>query len=165
MMAVMGPEQFAAELRRLFDRQLESAQRLSALFADERTALGQGHSVEIERIARDKAAAIETLQTLEREIRDRLSTLQFAEDPAEALDRALDWCDPGGDLRRRHAETMQAVIECKRDNQRNGVMVRHRLGYLRRALDVLHNAHAEAAVYGPDGRTEQTGHSRLLAEG
>lgn len=164
-MTVMGPDQFAAELRRIFDHQLEAAERLSALLSAERTALSQGLADELERIARDKATAIDRLQSLELDLRNRLSGLGFADDTAEALDRALDWCDPRGDLRRRHADAMQSVIECKRDNQRNGVMVRQRLGYLRRALDVLRNAHAETTVYGPDGQTEQTAYSRLLAEG
>lgn len=162
---LMGPDRCANELGRLLDAQKEAAAGLLALLTDERDALKRGDSEGLEQIAGGKAQQIQRLQELEAEQRRLLDGLALSEDPASALDRALDWCDPGGELRRKHVETMQTVIECKRDNQRNGVMVRHRLGYLRRALQVLRSAHAETMTYGPDGETEGDGQSRLLAEG
>lgn len=162
---LMGPDQCAAELGRLFDAQKDAAAKLLALLADERSALRDGASERLEHLAADKARLIQRLQELEAGQRKLLERLALADDPASALDRALDWCDGDGTLRRKHVETMQKVIECKADNQRNGVMVRHRLGYLRRALQVLRSAHADTMVYGPDGRTESSDQSRLLAEG
>jgi len=162
---LMGPDQCAAELKRLFADQHQAAEQMLALLAAERESLTRGNSESLEQIATEKSGLTQQLQTLEAEQRRLLKRLAFADDPASALDRALDWCDPDGELRRRHVETMQTVIECKRDNQRNGIMVRHRLGYLRRALEILRSAQAETMVYGPDGQTERTSQSRLLAEG
>lgn len=162
---LMGPNQCARELRRLFDGQRQAAERLLDLLETERESLRRAESEQLEQLAISKSKLIEELQTLEAQQRQLLAQLAFPNDAASALDRALDWCDVDGSLRKHHVDTMQRVIECKRDNQRNGVLVRHRLGYLRRALEILRNAHADALVYGPDGRTEQDGQSRLLAEG
>lgn len=162
---LMGPNQCAGRLRRLFDDQRKAAEQLLELLESERDSLRQGDSAPLEQFAADKSELIQRLQMLETEQRQLLGELAFSEDAADALDRALEWCDADGRLRALHAQTMQRVIECKRDNQRNGVMVRQRLGYLRRTLDILRNAHTDALVYGPDGQTEQSGQSRLLAEG
>jgi flagellar biosynthesis/type III secretory pathway chaperone len=162
---LMGPEQFASNLRRLFAEQDRNARELLAALRAEREALAMAEATRLEAMATTKAPLINRLEQLANEQRHLLASLGMGEDPAEAMERALGWCDSSGELRHAHEAAMQQVIECQQQNQQNGVMVRHQLGHVRRALQVLHNAHTDTMLYGPDGRTETAGSSRLLAEG
>jgi len=91
---LMGPDQCAAELKRLFADQHQAAEQMLALLAAERESLTRGNSESLEQIATEKSGLTQQLQTLEAEQRRLLKRLAFADDPASALDRALDWCDP-----------------------------------------------------------------------
>src|SRR5699024_5801531 len=100
---LMGPGQCAKKLSRLFDDQRQAAEQLLALLESERESLRRGDAEPLEQFAADKSDLIGRLQALESEQRQLLGELAFSEDAADALDRALEWCDTDGRLRQLHA--------------------------------------------------------------
>lgn len=140
------------------------ASRLLRLLEEEREALDNGDLAVLDSTATGKGTVLAEMEQLKAREVQLLSGLPFG-GSATPLEQALSWCDDNGSVRAACEDVIQLMVACDRHNRRNGLLVQHRLNYVRRALDVLHNAHAETLVYGPDGGHTQAGSSRLLAEG
>ncbi|MFO7552380.1 MAG: flagellar protein FlgN [Haliea sp.] len=156
--------QCAKALLDLFHAQEERAAHLLRLLEQEREALDSGDLAVLDATAAGKGAALVDLEQLKAREARLLAGLPFG-GSATPLEQALSWCDAEGDVRAACEEVIQLMVACDRHNRSNGLLVQQRLNYVRRALDVLHNAHAETLVYGPDGGHAHAGSSRLLAEG
>ena len=154
----------ASALDDLFRARRASALALLRILDEEREALGNGDLAAMDTTAAEKIAALADLEQSKAEEAQLLAGLPFAGSDTP-LEQALIWCDETGTLRAACDEVVQLMVDCDRNNRRNGLMVQQRLNYVRRAIDILHKAHADTLVYGPDGLARNAGHSRLLAEG
>lgn len=164
MSVLQSPRQCATALIGLFQEQCTCATALRDLLALERTALGNGDTAKLDATAEGKNQLMSQLEHLRSRQAQLLAALPFG--AAEtALEQALDWCDNTGHVRSAQQQARLVLTECDRDNRRNGLLVQQRLNYVRRALDVLHSAHADSMIYGPDGTRDFDSSSRLLAEG
>lgn len=160
---VRGPSQCARELKELFSAQYECAERLLAVLDDEREALSIGETDRLDEVTANKNRLLRQLEVLDQRQTHLLQSLPTGP-TTRGLGQALHWCDEDGSVTQAYEEMAECVIRCQRANQRNGLLVQHRLGYVRRALNVLRQGHGDALVYGPDGRTGPVEGSRLLAE-
>lgn len=154
----------ARALTDTFAVQQTRATALLTLLDEESRALESGDIAAMDRTAAGKTAALSELEQLKATEAGVLAGLPFAGSEAP-LEQALQWCDETGAVRELHDEVRRLMIECDRRNHRNGLLVQHRLNYVRRAVELLQVAHAEAMTYGPDGMVRDGGGSRLLAEG
>ena len=161
---LQSPRQCATALDELFREQCECATALKDLLARERTALGDGDTAMLDTTAEGKNLLMSRLEHLQSRQAQLLAGLPFGATET-ALEQALDWCDTTGHVRSIQQQARLALTECDRDNKRNGLLVQRRLNYVRRALDVLHSAHADSMIYGADGNRDFGSSSRLLAEG
>lgn len=162
---ILGPEQFAQALHRLLQAQLDCAGRLLDLLARERRALACGEAVELDAVTAEKPTVLNELERLDREQRGLLNSLEF-EASADGLGLALGWCDRNGELAALQQQVNEQVLLCRERNGQNGLMVQHRIGFVRRALGALHGSGSSATLtYGSDGRQQATLPSRLLASG
>jgi len=162
---VQGPTQFKQSLHSLLRTQGECAEELLSSLDAERKALAAGDAEQLDAITASKTSLLHQLDDLGRRQADLLRSLSF--DPQSGgMQSALAWCDPAGDIKRLQQRVLGQLGQCRQVNERNGVAVQQRLGYVRRALDVLHGAPPGSSdVYGPDGRTNSPSSSRLLASG
>ncbi len=163
---VQGPGQFRHSLKQLLQTQGECAESLLSALEDEHGALMKADAEKLDAVTAGKTALLQRLDDLGRQQIALLESLSF--DPhGDGMGQALAWCDPAGDLAREQAQVLAQLEQCRAINDRNGLAVQQRLGYVRRALDVLHGAPAGSSgnVYGPDGRADGMASSRLLASG
>ncbi len=165
---LQSPRQFASALGDVVAAQWRCADALLRTLNAEREALSNGDLAAIEDAAAAKTTALAELEELQAREVGLVADLPFGDSgtPLEqVLQQALQWCDEDGVLRARREEVVQLMLDCDSRNRRNGLLVQQRLNYVRRAIDVLHRAHAESLTYGPDGSTGSARSSRLLAEG
>ena len=163
---VQGPGQFRQSLKQLLQTQNECAESLLSALEDEQSALIKADAENLDAVTVGKDALLRQLDDLGRQQIALLESLSF--DPhGNGMRQALAWCDPAGELAREQAQVLALLDQCRALNDRNGLAVQQRLGYVRRALDVLHGAPAGSSsnVYGPDGRADGMASSRLLASG
>lgn len=154
----------ASTLAGLFQAQQERTAALLQILDAEHEALGSGDLDAMDATAASKISTLAELEQLKASETTMLADLPFASSNAP-LEQALQWCDSTGSLREAFEAVRQRLAECERRNHRNGMLVQQRLNYVRRAVDILHAAHAETMTYGPDGIARSGGTSRLLAEG
>jgi len=161
---LQSPGRFATALSDILRGQRDCATQLLQILDSERVALDDGDLAGMDTAAADKTAALASMEQLKSREDQLLAETPFrgSESPVE---QALAWCDESGALRAAREDVAELMVECDRSNRRNGLLVQQRLNYVRRAIDILHAAHAETMVYGPDGITRNGGSSRLLAEG
>ena len=162
---LQGPGQFREALKRLLHTQGECAQQLFGTLESEREALAAGDAEQLDLLTRKKSDLLRQLESLGLEQQNLLDSVAL-DDSDAGLDTALAWCDPSDEIRQSR-KTLQGHLErCRTLNERNGLTVQYRMGYVRRALDVLNGDPAGTSnVYGKDGRTSSNVHSRLLASG
>ncbi|QOC21232.1 flagellar protein FlgN [Wenzhouxiangella sp. AB-CW3] len=161
---IRGPQQCARELAELFSGQHECAVALLEALEHEREALTSGDAAALETATIEKNALVERMEGLDRRQQQLLRSLPSGTSP-DSMSQVLSWCDEDGSLARTHEQAAQRIIQCQQANQRNGLIVQQRLGHVRRALNILRDAHTDMLTYGPDGRSGPDGGSRLLAEG
>lgn len=162
---IQGPGQFAQSLERLLSQQLACAERLAELLLLEHQTLESADAMALDRITREKPAVMGELEQLAREQQALLAGLDFEFSPA-GVRRALSWCDASGELSELQNQVTRRIDECRQANDQNGLLVQHRLGYVRRALTALNGVENDpAGVYGPRGSSGGSLPSRLLASG
>jgi len=161
---LQSPGRFATALADIFRAQREHASVLLRILDSERAALDNGDLAAMDAASADKTAALSEMQQLKAREDKLLADTPFGHSDTP-IEQALRWCDESGALRALREDVAGLMVECDRSNRRNGLLVQHRLNYVRRAIDILHAAHAETMVYGPDGITHNSTSSRLLAEG
>jgi len=162
---LQGPGQFRDELKRLLRTQSECAQQLLGTLESEGDALSAGDAEKLDTLTQQKATLLQNLEKLGREQQQLLSELSF-EDGDSGLDTALAWCDPASELKNTRRTIGKNLERCRELNERNGLTVQYRMGYVRRALNVLNGDSASSSgIYGRDGQTSTNVQSRLLASG
>lgn len=162
---LQGPGQFRNALKSLLDAQGACAHELLETLESERSALESGDAERLDAVTAQKSSLLRKLDQLGRDQMHLLGELSFDED-GPGLEQALAWCDPGAALKSEQQEVGRCLQRCRDLNERNGITVQYRLGYVRRALDVLNGQPAGSSdVYGADGRTSTSCSSRLLASG
>jgi flagellar biosynthesis/type III secretory pathway chaperone len=160
-----GPDQFRAELKRLLGTQAERAQQLLGTLESERDALADGDAERLDTLTRQKSSLLQGLEDVALEQKNLIDGLAL-EDGDLGLETALAWCDPGSELKSTRQTVGKNLERCRELNERNGLTVQYRMGYVRRALNVLNGDSAgNSGIYGRDGRTTGNVHSRLLASG
>ena len=161
---VQSPDQFAAAFGAIISEQREQASLLLTILASERTALNAGDLSAMDAASVEKVAVLGAMEQLKTRADELLVDTPFASSDAP-VEQALSWCDTSGNLRAARDDVARLMSECDLENRRNGLVVQHRLNYVRRAIDILHAAHEETMTYGADGIARSGGSSRLLAEG
>ncbi|TCO76627.1 flagella synthesis protein FlgN [Chromatocurvus halotolerans] len=161
---LQSPARFATALADMLQAQRECATQLLQILERERAALDDGDLVAMDTASADKTAALAGMEQLKSREDQLLAGTPFSNSDTP-FEQALAWCDASGAVRAVREDVSRLMIDCDRSNRRNGLLVQHRLNYVRRAIDILHAAHAETLVYGPDGMAHSGGSSRLLAEG
>jgi flagella synthesis protein FlgN len=162
---LQGPGQFRDALRRLLQLQSGCADELLGTLEAERSALEAGNADQLDALTREKSRLLRRVDELGHEQISLLSELAF-DGSGSGLEQALAWCDPGCELADERQALGGRLQQCRELNERNGLTVQYRLGYVRRALDVLNGTPpGSSGVYGPDGRTSNASPSRLLASG
>lgn len=162
---LQGPGQFREALQKLLHTQGACAQQLFGTLESEREALAAGDAEQLDLLTRKKSDLLHQLESLGREQQSLLDSLAL-EDSDAGMDTALAWCDPSDEIRQSRKDLLGHLERCRTLNERNGLTVQYRMGYVRRALDVLNGDPAGTSnVYGRDGRTTSNVHSRLLASG
>lgn len=161
---LQSPGRFATALADIFREQRDHATVLLRILDCERAALGDGDLAAMDAAAADKTTALAEMEQLKAREDRLLADTPFG-DSENPIAQALRWCDESGAVRAVREEVAGLMMDCDRSNRRNGLLVQHRLNYVRRAIDILHAAQAETMLYGPDGMTRNGGSSRLLAEG
>lgn len=162
---LQGPGQFRDALKQLLRTQDECATQLLDTLESERAALQAGDAERLDTLTAEKSGLLRKLDELGRDQMRLLSGLAFDQDSG-GMAQALAWCDPDAELKLQQRDLGQRLQRCRELNERNGLTVQYRLGYVRRALDVLNgSAPGSSGVYGPDGRASAASPSRLLASG
>lgn len=162
---LQGPGQFKQSLSKLLRTQGECADELLDTLQSERSALEAGDGDRLDALTARKSDLLRRLDELGRSQVNLLAELSFANTP-DGMQQALAWCDPDQSLKNLQQSVLDRLARCRELNERNGLTVQYRLGYVRRALDVLNGAPAgSSGVYGPDGRSSSAPQSRLLASG
>ena len=156
-------------LRSIFESQQHEANAISDALEQERQALLSGDLALLEEIARRKAVALESLEELRRDEEALLqnSSSSRADSSGNASDPSdrIDHIDPSGRLGTARRAAIDAIARCQSLNSRNGLLLQHRIGYVRRALQVLANLEREPGVYGADGKVASPTPLRSVARG
>lgn len=161
---IQSPARFASDLAGMFLAQQQCARTLLQILQQEREALGSGDLETMEVAAASKTASLADMEQLKAQEARALADLPFSASE-EPLQQALAWCDESGTLQAEREEITRLMLECDRNNRENGILVQHRLNYVRRAINILYKAHEETLIYGSDGVSHNASSSRLLAEG
>ena len=153
----------------IFESQQREANSIANALEEERHALLSGDLALLEEIAQRKAVGLESLEELRR---DEESLLQHffsnaPDSPSNASDPSIriDHMDPSGRLGAARRAAIDAIASCQSLNARNGLLLQHRIGYVRRALQVLANFEGEPGVYGADGKVASPTPLRSVARG
>ncbi len=147
---------YHAELEAIYIDQRDQAISLQGILQEERTALHDGDVAELEQLTSSKTLHLEEL--------DKLRGRELALLSNQQSGRADD-SNPPHELNHRRMEALKALGECHRLNMRNGLLLQSRIGFVRRALDVLGNLEGTPRLYGSDGQMETGRQSRLMARG
>lgn len=158
---IQGPKQFAQTLTGLLQSQLDATERLAELLHKEHLALESARADELDGITARKPELLGELERLIAEQSALLSTLGFDATPA-GLRQAVHWCDPDGRLNALQECVAARLSECGSQNNRNGVLVQMRIGFVRRALQSLRGPEYSDHTYGRDGRCQPQDGRRLL---
>lgn len=151
------------DLLRLSQRMRETGEELLGALESERVAVREADLEALESATSRKVALMDALDRMNREERAALAPAPFSND-ADALQRTLSWCDNDGDLTESRARMREVLERCDGYNRQNGILLQHRMGYVRRALDALRQAQSDLVTYGPGSSTGGTG-SRVIARG
>ena len=165
----VGGSKSILQLRSIFESQQREANSIADALEQEREALLSGDLASLEEIARRKAAGLEKLEDLRRD--EQVMMHDFGASTADltgtSKDRSnqIDHIDPGGQLAKARQTAIDAIARCQSLNTRNGLLLQHRIGYVRRALQVLANLEGEPGVYGADGKVASPTPLRSVARG
>lgn len=164
MSAMNAPSRdaFRDEMLRLAESMRSTGEQLLATLGEERRALADADLAALDDAAVRKSALMDALERLHDEQRTLVRRAPVAQ-RGDALQRAVDWCDNRGDVEAARRRMREVLARCEGDNRRNGLLLQHRLGFVRRALDALRQAQSDAVTYGPDG--DAPARSRLIARG
>ena len=153
----------------IFESQQHEANSIASALEEERQALLSGDLALLEEIAQRKAVGLESLEELRR---DEESLFQnFSSNGPDSAGSAsdpsvrVDHMDPSGRLGTARRAAIDAIARCQSLNTRNGLLLQHRIGYVRRALQVLANLEGEPGVYGADGKVASPTPLRSVARG
>ena len=157
------------QLRSIFESQQREANSIADALEQERKALLSGDLASLEEFARRKATGLETLEDL-RQGEERLLQavgVSRSDSARTSEDRSdpIDDIDPSGALDAARRAAINAIARCQSLNTRNGLLLQHRIGYVRRALQVLANLEGEPGVYGADGKVASPTQLRSVARG
>lgn len=159
----IDPER-AARLEALFIDQRECAESLARILDAERAALRDGNIPALEDLTSEKTEHLEKLDQLRKQ---ELVVLQPRQNPTDAdpgLD-PLEEFDLPANLQAVRRAALDAISTCQTLNLRNGTLLQHRIGFVRRALDVLGNIEGSPRLYDSDGQIEAPSRLRLVARG
>lgn len=158
-----GPAELSRLLGQIVEARVAAARGLLDELEIERAALTEADLSRLDGAAKAKARLTGDLESLASQQQQLLAG--FGEGTnGISLQRALDWC---GDetLQQQQVIALDLMTQCNRNNQRNGMLLQHRLDYIRRALGVLRDTGSEAPLYGPDGREPAQHGSGLIGRG
>jgi len=157
------------QLRSIFESQQREANSIADALEQEREALLSGDLASLEEIARRKAGGLEKLEDLRRDEQEMLQAFgsSSADLAGTGKDRSdqIDHIDRDGQLAKVRQTAIDAIARCQSLNTRNGLLLQHRIGYVRRALQVLANLDGEPGVYGADGKVASPAQIRSVARG
>ncbi|MDT8438408.1 MAG: flagellar protein FlgN [Wenzhouxiangellaceae bacterium] len=158
-----GPAELARLLGANIDARIDVARRMLDQLEAEREALAAGDLAQLDAAARAKTAMTHELERLADDQRQLLSGFGHGLHRG-TLQQALDWCGDES-LQQREDLALDLMTQCNRNNQRNGILLQHRLDFIRRALGVLRNAQPDTALYGPQGRESSSTTPGLIGRG
>lgn len=121
--------------------QLNAADSLSKLLSEEAVAIRERNAEALTKIATEKLAALQHIDTLETQRRDWDSNRAAQDGLSTSEDNPL-W-----------SRVIESVAGCDRKNQLNGVMLRLRQESTRRALDLISGKDSATTTYTPNGFT------------
>lgn len=152
------------ELAAIFRAQKLKADAILEMLGREREGLLAGDLSVLETVAREKTALMDELEQMraqEFRLLERKGTEYFF----QRRTRTPDQADQVRSIRSAHRDAVDAIAECQALNARNGLLLQHRIGYVRRALQALGGADGNAGLYGADGRIESPSGLRCVARG
>jgi len=152
------------QLAAIFQAQKSKADAVLALLGREREALLAGDLSTLETVAREKATLMDELEEM-RAHESRLLQRKGADYFFRPATRTPEQAEQARSVRLAHRDAIDAIAECQALNARNGLLLQHRIGYVRRALQALGNADGGAGLYGADGRVEAPSGLRCVARG
>lgn len=165
----VGGSESILQLRSIFESQQREANSIANALEQEREALLSGDLASLEEIARRKAAGLDKLEDLRRDEQVMLQAfgLSSADLTGTGKDQPdqSDQIDRGGQVAKARQTAIDAIARCQSLNTRNGLLLQHRIGYVRRALQVLANLEGEPGVYGADGKVASPTQLRSVARG
>jgi flagellar biosynthesis/type III secretory pathway chaperone len=138
----------AEALIAVLQEQIHCAEAMLETLGRENRALASGDAEQLNAAGADKARLVETLEALERQRRSLADTVATGVATATAAQPA-EW-----------RRLLDLISECKRENERNGVLVKARSEQVRSALRTLRGS--EPDLYGRSGLTPATADARSL---
>lgn len=145
------------ELRDVVATEAATIARFVELLATEQTALTQGNTDDLTRIAAEKEPLVDNLQRLGRRRSDLLAALNL---PSDRSGMAA-WAAGNPDASSAWEETLALAARARDLNRLNGELIQMRLQYNSRVLEILQRNTAALDLYGPDGKTSGPGGRRI----
>lgn len=149
----MDPHVCREHLERLLVEEAATLARLEELLDKEHEFLQANNIEELERAGEARQSCIVALVAIEDERRSLCRMMNVAAD-ASGLDKLLNWCDPGRELKTRWAACADRAARCRGLNDRNGALVTARLKRVEGMLDVITGRANQPKVYGSKGGYE-----------
>lgn len=153
------------QLAALFLAQKQKADAVLEVLEREREALLAGDLAALETVAQEKTTLLDELE----EMRSEESRLLHLKGADYFFGSRREQDSPAGNkvksVRSAHRNAVDAIAECQSLNARNGLLLQHRIGYVKRALQALGGGDGNPGLYGSDGKIETSSRHRCVARG
>jgi len=143
------PEDLRQHLDRVLSDETTLLTELEQVLAREADVVRGDDPKAIENIGAARHHCIDSLMRLDAERTTACRMLSLGSGP-EGLERLLSWCDQGQGLRRLWLSNLEIARRCKDLNDRNGAVVKLKLGQVRDRLATMRGSSA-APIYGRHG--------------
>jgi flagellar biosynthesis/type III secretory pathway chaperone len=143
------PDGVEEQMKRILKEESSLLAALEVLLGKEAGVLQGNDVAAIERIGANRHDCVAALIRLEAERSSGCKMLSFGQGPA-AFEKLLGWCDRNGSLRRQWQANLVAARRCQNLNDRNGAMVKLKLGRVQKLLSSVRGSDTPP-VYGRQG--------------
>ena len=162
-MSGKGRLQVRDQLLGLTQQMQETGEELLAALESERVAMRDADLEALESATARKVVLMDTLERMHREELALAADGPQAEKPG-SVQGTVGWCDNDGRLSDSRVRMREVLERCEGYNRQNGILLQHRMGYVRRALDALRQVQSDLVTYGPGSSAGSAG-SRIIGRG
>ena len=162
-MALPAVDSARKQVFSLINDTLAAAEALTAVLADERSALEAEERHALLAAVERKSSCIDKMRELDAHRAELCSAFGFA-DNNRPMDDLIDWCDADGSIRSAWNRLLSIAADGASTNMTNGAIIRARRQHFESGLNMLRGITPGMDTYGHDGNAPGDFGHRALAE-